>query len=309
MSEGTILIVDDEQMIRELLVDILNAAGNYRLLTAANGEEALTIFTNQAVDLVLTDLRMPGVTGLELLAELRHIKDDVPVIILTGYGRREDVIEALRLGASNFLMKPQEIKLVHKVASKVLRVRIKERLEQQIFEYFRSEKQTYQISNILKFTFPLIDLITDKLIRVGICGAHDLTNIRLALDEALINAIIHGNLEIPSTMKGASLSEITKFNQLVKERSLSEPYSSRCVHVETELTQDSVQYIIEDQGNGFDWSQMPKSFEDHEILANHGRGLLLIQAFMDDVTFNEKGNCITLLKKRAPVNSGLAVSS
>ncbi|MDP8242990.1 MAG: response regulator [Candidatus Hinthialibacter antarcticus] len=309
MSEGTILIVDDEQMIRELLVDILTAAGNYRLLTAANGEEALTVFTNQEVDLVLTDLRMPGVTGLELLAELRRIKEDVPVIILTGHGRREDVIEALRLGASNFLMKPQEIKLVHKVASKVLRVRLKERLEQQIYEYFHSETQTYQIPNILKFTFPLIDLVTDKLIRVGICSNHDLTNIRLALDEALINAIIHGNLEIPSTMKGTSLSEITQFNQLVKERSMAEPYTSRNVHLEMELSQEQVKYVIQDEGNGFDWSQMPKSFEDHEILANHGRGLLLIQAFMDDVTFNDKGNCITLIKKRAPVNSEVAVSS
>ena len=309
MSEGTILIVDDEQMIRELLVDILAAAGNYRLLTAANGEEALTIFTNQEVDLVLTDLRMPGVTGLELLAELRRIKEDVPVIILTGYGRREDVIEALRLGASNFLMKPQEIKLVHKVASKVLRVRLKERLEQQIYDFFCSETQAYQIPNVLKYTFPLIDLVTDKLIRVGICSNHDLTNIRLALDEALINAIIHGNLEIPSTMKGTSLSEITQFNQLVKERSLAEPYTTRNVRLEMELSQEQVKYVIQDEGNGFDWSQMPKSFEDHEILANHGRGLLLIQAFMDDVYFNDKGNCITLIKKRAPVKSEQSVSS
>lgn len=308
MSEGTILIVDDEQMIRELLVDILSAAGNYRLLTAANGEEALTVFTNQEVDLVLTDLRMPGVTGLELLAELRRIKEDVPVIILTGYGRREDVVEALRLGASNFLMKPQEIKLVHSVASKVLRVRLKERLEQQIYDYFEAESQAYKIPNILKFTFPLIDLITDKLIRIGICDNHDLTNIRLALDEALINAIIHGNLEIPSTMKGTSLSEITKFNQLVKERSLTEPYLSRNVHVEMELSQDQVKYVIIDEGNGFDWSQMPRTFEDHEILANHGRGLLLIQAFMDKVTFNDKGNSITLVKKRTKVNSEFPLS-
>lgn len=297
MSEGTILIVDDEQMIRDLLVDILSAAGNYRLLTAANGEEALTVFTNQEVDLVLTDLRMPGVGGLELLAELRRIKDDVPVVILTGYGKSEDVIEALRLGASNFLMKPQEIKLVHSVASKVLRVRLKERLEQQIFDYFINETQTYHIPNTLKFTFPLIDLITDKLLRVNICSAHELTNIRLALDEALVNSIIHGNLEIPSTMKGSSLEEITQFNRLVKERSETDPYTSRRVKIDMNLTSERVEFQIEDEGKGFDWRQIPSSFEDHEILANHGRGLLLIQAFMDEVVFNEKGNRVTLIKR------------
>ncbi|MBI1387068.1 MAG: response regulator [bacterium] len=309
MSEGAILIVDDEQMIRELLVDILSSAGNYRILTAANGEEALHVFTNHEVDLVLTDLRMPGMSGIELLAELRRIKEDIPVIILTGYGRREDVIEALRLGASNFLMKPQEIKLVHTVAAKVLRVRMKERLEQQIFEHFQTETQSYVISNILKYTFPLIDLITDKLIRVGVCSAHDLTNIRLALDEALVNAIIHGNLEIPSTMKGSSLDEVARFNQLVKERAEAEPFRSRCVKVDMTLNRSHVVYHIEDEGAGFDWSRIPKSFEDHEIMANHGRGLLLIQAFMDEVRFNEKGNRITLVKKTVPQSNETSASS
>ena len=96
---------------------------------------------------------------------------------------------------------------------------------------------------------------------------------------------------------------------MVKERSLAEPYTTRNVRLEMELSQEQVKYVIQDEGNGFDWSQMPKSFEDHEILANHGRGLLLIQAFMDDVYFNDKGNCITLIKKRAPVKSEQSVSS
>ncbi|MBD3265293.1 response regulator [bacterium] len=299
MSEGTILIVDDEKMIRDLLVDMLSEAEDYDILTAINGKEALEICEQEEIDLVFTDLRMPVMNGMEFLAEVRKSRPDIPVVILTGYGRREDVIEALRLGASNFLMKPQEVEMVHTIAGKILRMRYKERLEQIIFEHFIEETQTYHIPSSLKFTLPIIDLLTEKIGKVGICDHTDLMNVRLALDEALVNAVVHGNLEIPSRVKGASLEELIKFNTLVKERSEEEPYKQRKVKVISELTQDYALFTIEDEGQGFDWQSIPTDLEDVELLANHGRGLFLIRAFMSNVEFNAKGNRITMMKMRS----------
>ncbi|MDX9754414.1 MAG: response regulator, partial [bacterium] len=125
MSDGTILIVDDERMIRDLLVDMLAESGQYRILTAINGKEALALCKTEEIHLIFTDLRMPVMGGMEFLAELRTQDINIPVVILTGYGRREDVIEALRLGASNFLMRPQEVEMVHTIAKKILRMRHK----------------------------------------------------------------------------------------------------------------------------------------------------------------------------------------
>jgi CheY-like chemotaxis protein/anti-sigma regulatory factor (Ser/Thr protein kinase) len=301
MSDGTILIVDDEKMIRDLLVDMLSEAGDYEIQSAINGKEALEICENEEIDLVFTDLRMPVMTGMEFLAEVRDKKPDIPVVILTGYGRREDVIEALRLGASNFLMKPQEVELVHSIANKILRMRYKERLEQRIFEHFIEEKQVYHIPSDPRFTLPLIDLLTEKINKIGICTHSEFMNIRLALDEALVNAIIHGNLEVPSRVKGNSLDELMEFNQMVKERSGQGPYAERKVKVVVHLTQEYASFCIEDEGNGFDWKSSPTDLEDVELLANHGRGLFLIRAFMSCVEFNEKGNEITLIKKRSQV--------
>ncbi len=309
MSEGTILVVDDELMVRELLVEMLITAGDYNILAADNGKQALTICNENDVDLVFTDLRMPEMGGMEFLAELRRQKPEIPVVILTGFGRREDAIKALRLGASNFLLKPQEVDQVHTIASKILRMRLKKRLKQRIFDFLVEERQVYTIPNELHNTLPLIDLLTEKIERVGICNQSELMNVRLALDEALVNAIVHGNLEIASQSKGNTLDELLSFNQLVKERSQMETYNTRQVQVTTQLTQDFVSFTVEDEGQGFSWQSIPDSFEDVEILANHGRGLILIHAFMSKVEFNEKGNKITMIKKKGDSATKLDIDS
>jgi DNA-binding NtrC family response regulator len=101
----TVLVVDDDLALGKVLVGLLSQAG----LVAQhvrNGEEALTSFGASAYDLVITDLRMPGMDGLTLVRELKRIASDVPVILLTAHGSIPIAVEALRAGASDFLTKP-----------------------------------------------------------------------------------------------------------------------------------------------------------------------------------------------------------
>lgn len=86
MTDGTILIVDDEKMIRDLLVAMLLESGQYRMLEAENGRDALQICQSEDVDLIFTDLKMPVMGGMELLAEMRRLKPEIPIVILTGFG-------------------------------------------------------------------------------------------------------------------------------------------------------------------------------------------------------------------------------
>lgn len=304
MEVGTILIVDDEKIIRDLLCAMLKEAGDYKLLTAINGKEALKIcMSEENIDLVFSDLRMPVMSGMELLVKLRKNRPEIPVVILTGYGRREDVIEALRLGASNFLLKPQEVDMVYTVASKILRMRHQEKMEKMILDFFVEDHQMFSIPNDLHYTLPIIDLLTDKILLLGICNKAELTNLRFALDEALVNAVVHGNLEIQSSAKGATLDEMMQFNNLVKERSLEPGFSDRKVTITRHLTNEFVIFSIEDQGRGFDWRTLPKTLDDMEILSNYGRGLFLIRAFMTRVEFNDKGTRITLVKEKPDSNT------
>ncbi|NLF78091.1 MAG: response regulator, partial [Chloroflexi bacterium] len=104
-EDAYILVVDDEGAIRYSISKTLQRVG-YQVHTAASGEEALEMMQRQNYDVVLTDIRMPGLTGVELLARIKEQAPDAVVILLTGYASLETAIESLRLGAHDYLVKP-----------------------------------------------------------------------------------------------------------------------------------------------------------------------------------------------------------
>jgi DNA-binding response OmpR family regulator len=104
---ANILIVDDEKAVRESLEEILKME-DYRVETVASGEEALERINEEEFNLVLLDLKMPGIDGVEVMRQISRYAHDAKVIILTGHGTLESAIEALRLGAEDYMLKPYE---------------------------------------------------------------------------------------------------------------------------------------------------------------------------------------------------------
>ncbi len=103
-KKGTILIVDDEMGPRESLRMILKP--HYEVFTAGDGKDALTILRQSKIDVVTLDLKMPGLSGLDILREIRKYHTDVEVVIITAYGSPQNVKEANRFGARSFICKP-----------------------------------------------------------------------------------------------------------------------------------------------------------------------------------------------------------
>ncbi|WP_022667259.1 sigma-54-dependent transcriptional regulator [Desulfospira joergensenii] len=103
----TILIVDDEKHYPMILSEVLEEEG-YASLTASSGMEALDILNTQLIDLVLTDVKMSGMTGIDLLEKIKDLKPDLPVIIMTAFGSVEKAVEAMHKGAYTFILKPFE---------------------------------------------------------------------------------------------------------------------------------------------------------------------------------------------------------
>ncbi|MCZ6785343.1 MAG: sigma-54 dependent transcriptional regulator [Proteobacteria bacterium] len=101
------LVVDDEELYRRSLERILSRVG-HKVLMARNGGDAINVVSSTPVDLVLCDMRMPGINGIELVRQLHEIQPDLPCIVVTGYGTPEDSVEALRAGAFWYLEKPFE---------------------------------------------------------------------------------------------------------------------------------------------------------------------------------------------------------
>lgn len=110
----TILIVDDEKDLRQGLERMVKMIIDCRVITAENGGQAMELLPGNAVDLVLADIRMPGMDGIALLKAVKHFDPSISVIIMTGYGSIETAVEAIKMGAYDFIQKPfNEERLIH----------------------------------------------------------------------------------------------------------------------------------------------------------------------------------------------------
>ena len=115
-ARGSILIVDDEMGPRESLRMILEPI--YDVHTVDNGQEALNFICREKVDLVTLDLKMPGLTGVDVLREIKNFRPDIDVIIITGYGSLNNAQEAIRFGAGDFISKPFNVADIIAIISK-----------------------------------------------------------------------------------------------------------------------------------------------------------------------------------------------
>lgn len=105
MDRENILVIDDEASIRSLCADILTKF-QYNVKTASNGEEGIYLLEKEKFDLILTDVKMPKIDGLDVVSHVRSKNNEIPIIIITGYGTLDIAIKSLRLGAQGFLLKP-----------------------------------------------------------------------------------------------------------------------------------------------------------------------------------------------------------
>ena len=119
MSNQHILVVDDEKNIRLTVTQALTSAG-YQLSSAANGEEALKQLAEQEFGLILLDLRLPGMDGLEVLRQVVKIRPDIKVVIISAHGTIDNAVEAMKLGAIDFLQKPFTPQELRDFVSRVL---------------------------------------------------------------------------------------------------------------------------------------------------------------------------------------------
>src|SRR3954463_903823 len=140
---ATILCLDDEPAIGLILQDTLERAG-HQTVSAHNVPQALQALTTGTVDLIISDYRMPGLTGLEFLALLRQEGYETPLIMLTGYGSIEHAVAAIKAGAIDYITKPvrpEQLELAVNQALEVVRLRREnDRLRREVME-FRNEKQ------------------------------------------------------------------------------------------------------------------------------------------------------------------------
>jgi PAS domain S-box-containing protein len=158
----TILTVDDEEMIRDTLASYLENRG-FRVLQAADGREGLEMFATKRPDLVLVDLRMPELDGLEVLARLQETSPETPTIVVSGTGVLQDAIEAIKRGAWDYVTKPiQDMEVLGLAVDKALeRANLRRKVRQAEERYFNL------VQNIPMVIFSLDDALRLEFINQG----------------------------------------------------------------------------------------------------------------------------------------------
>jgi len=168
----TILVVDDEKNIREGLGEYLRMDG-YSVALAADGKEGAQVIERGEIDLVLTDLRMPGMSGSELLRLVVSRYPSVPVIVLTGHGTVEDAVEAMRGGAYDFITKPVNLDHLSILVKRALERRELVRRNEELLEEVETQKRTSTIigkSPAIQKIFELIRRVAPTKASVLITG-------------------------------------------------------------------------------------------------------------------------------------------
>ena len=154
-----ILVIDDEEYIRDSVIGFLEDFG-FEVVDAENGKIGLEIFDSRQPDLVLCDLRMPEMDGLEVLASVRRKNSEIPIIIVSGAGNIADTVEALRLGAWDYIIKPiQDMNVLYHAVHKAL-----ERAEL-IREKYRYEKDLEIVNGQLRLSLETLEKTRDQLVQ------------------------------------------------------------------------------------------------------------------------------------------------
>ncbi len=169
---GAILVVDDDADMRELVHDMLKDRG-HKVTTAGSGQEALKLLGEEDYAVVLTDLRMKGMQGLELLSEIRKAKPEVGVILMTAFGSVETAVEAMRHGASDYLTKPVKKDELIRVVERVIRETSLRREVSRLRREVHKEYSFHQIlgkSKAIQGVFDLIRRVADSPTNVLITG-------------------------------------------------------------------------------------------------------------------------------------------
>ena len=294
-SEITVLVVDDAAVDRRMTGAIIEHNLGWRVEYAEDGTSALAAMERETPRLLLTDLRMPGMDGLELVKAVRRKYPSVPVVLMTAFGNEDIAIQALRAGAASYVPKKRLDQDLASTLEQVVGAAQAERRQQRLLGRLSLTESHFVLENDRTLIPALVTHVQEYLVRLGLCDQTERIRIGVALEEALLNAIFHGNLEVSSELRQQGDEP---YYRLADERCQQSPYRDRQVHFTYELSRSEAVFSIRDEGPGFDPSTLPDPTDPSNLGKVGGRGLLLIRTFMDEVTFSKTGNQITLVKRR-----------
>jgi len=291
----TILIVDDSRISLTVVRRLIEANFDCDVETAENGKLALKYCRKHTPAAVITDMQMPEMDGLELVEALKEDLPGVPVILMTAEGSEDIALRALRAGAVNYVPKQHLARDLPSTITHVLKAARVDRRKQRLLNSLGRRESEFILENDATVVPLLVAMFQEELSGMGLCTSSTRIRIGVALEESLLNALYHGNLEVSSELRR---QDDRAYYEQIELRRKQSPYKERRVRVAAKFTRDEARFVIRDEGPGFDVSKLPDPSDPANLEKPSGRGILLIRTFMDEAIHNERGNELTLVKKR-----------
>ena len=289
-----VLVVEDSPTQASEVRFLLEDAG-FDVDIAVDGVEALSSLSERLPDLIVTDLQMPRMDGLALVQAVRSEHPTVPVVLVTAHGSEEIAARALRCGAASYVPKRDLGQDLVPAVRQIVAMAAPDPEKERIIGSLEEVRYRFVLANDHSLVAPLIRRLEEVVLEMGLCNRAELIRVAVALSEAIVNAIDHGNLELDSELRQ---DDERVYHRLGQQRRGQSPYRERRVRIGVGVTRGEAAFTIRDEGPGFDVSNLPDPTDPANLCRIGGRGLLLIRTLMDDVHFNETGNEIVLVKRR-----------
>ncbi len=288
-----VIVVDDSVFYRAIVGQLIEQGLGRPVTFAMNGREALDAIAVHKPAIVLTDLQMPVMGGLELVEAMRATYPHIPVVLMTAFGSEDVAMLALKAGATSYLGKSRLADHLVGTLEQVLKIVEGHEARDRVRSYQSRQNTEYVLESDPELISPLLHMIHEDLVSFQIGDETTRMRIGMALQESLANAIFHGNLECSSDLRQ---DDERIFYHLAEQRRNEEPYRNRKVRLEITISPAKARFVITDEGPGFDVASLDKPFDPEDLLKIGGRGMMLIRTFMDQAIHNASGNQITLVK-------------
>jgi CheY-like chemotaxis protein len=295
-----VLIVDDAAVDRRFAAGLVEESEGVEVLYAENGESALECIGDSRPDVVVTDLQMPVMDGLELVSRIRLTNPDIPVVLMTAKGSEQVAVQALEQGASSYVPKSELARSLRETVEDLLAIKNNDHTYSRLMACQERIELEFSLDNNAALIDGLIDLVQQVIEGMQLTDHTGKFRIGVALREALLNALYRGNLEVSFEEVEESREQMVSGSPHLVERRRSEsPYCDRKIQVLIKITRNEARFVVKDEGPGFDHRAMGRPTDAEGALdSTKGRGVVLMHSFMDEVEFNDVGNQITLVKRR-----------
>lgn len=289
-----VLVITAEPKTCNQIRDLVSEAGHDVLAEAGVilGVEASVEFRP---DVALVDLALPETSGISVLKNLRNINPGVIVILLCDPHHQKFAVKGVSLGANNYLTKPVESGELEDILEKYDQVLDQGVRGEEIRDQLRNVTYRFEVENRMELLPKMVHFMLSKVgERIG--EDHALS-VELGLNELLVNAVEHGNLGIGSQEKRQALEQgRTVYYELIEARKQEAVFAARRVRIEMTDTSRYVEWMIEDEGGGFDWDAVPDPTQAGAKLMAHGRGIFLSKMAFDEMEYLGNGNRVRIRK-------------